>query len=84
MQPELVVVLGVVSIGTMVLIGMRMRFIHKMENRKGNELERVCNALDALHEQTQRLREEFSELEERLEFQERLLGEAKDRVNTPV
>ena len=85
MQPELVVVLGLVSIGTMVLVGMRMRFIHKMQSRKTEELERVVDTLDALLEKTRQLREEFSGLQKRLDFQERLLGEPRgERVDTPV
>ena len=85
MQPELIVVLGLVSIGTMVLIGMRMRFIHKMQGRKTEELEQVVDTLDALLENTRQLREEFSDLQERLDFQERLLGEPRgERVDTPV
>ncbi|UCG85395.1 MAG: hypothetical protein JSW71_15870 [Gemmatimonadota bacterium] len=81
----LVAVLGVVSIGTLVLIGMRMRFIHKMQSRdKTDEIEQVSDALDALHEQTRLLREDLSELQERMDFHERLLTQPRHRADTPV
>jgi predicted translin family RNA/ssDNA-binding protein len=81
----LVAVLGVVSVGILVLVGMRMRFVHKMQSgNKTDELEQVNDALDALHEQTRLLREDVSELQERMDFHERLLTQARPRVDTPV
>lgn len=81
----LVAVLGVVSVGTMVLIGMRMRFIHKMQSRdKNHELDQVNDALDDLYEQARGLREDVSQLQERMDFHERLLTQGRERVDTPV
>jgi hypothetical protein len=81
----LVAVLGVVSIGTMVLIGMRMRFIHKMQSRdKPHELDQVNDALDDLYEQARGLREDVSQLQERMDFHERLLTQGREQVDTPV
>jgi len=82
----LVAVLGVVSVGTLVLIGMRMRFMHKIESRnKPDELEQINDALDVLHEDNRSLREDVAELQERLDFHERLLTQPRDeRVDTPV
>lgn len=81
----LVAVLGVVSVGILVLVGMRMRFVHKMQSgSKTDEFEQVNDALDALHEQTRLLREDVSELQERMDFHERLLTQARPRVDTPV
>jgi hypothetical protein len=82
----LVAVLGVVSVGTLVLIGMRMRFVHRIRSQnKPEELEQISEALDALHDDNRSLREDVAELQERLDFHERLLTQPKDeRVNTPV
>lgn len=82
----LVAIVGVVSVGTMILIGMRMRFIHKMQNReKPEQFEQIHDALDALHDENRSLREDVAELQERLDFHERLLTQPKDeRVDTPI
>jgi hypothetical protein len=82
----LVAVLGVVSVGTLILIGMRMRFLHKMQAREEpGELERIHDTLDALHDENRALREDVAELQERLDFHERLLTQPREeRVDTPV
>lgn len=82
----LVGLLGVVSVGTLILIGMRMRLTHKMPSReKPDELEQIHDALDALHDQNRSLREDVAELQERLDFHERLLTQPQDeRVDTPI
>jgi hypothetical protein len=62
-----------------------MWFVHKMPSRKKpDEIEQVNDALDALHEQTRLLRDDVSELQERLDFHERLLTQPRDRADTPV
>jgi hypothetical protein len=82
----LIAIVGVVSVGTMILIGMRMRFMHKIQSHeKPDELEQINEALDALHEENRSLREDVAELQERLDFHERLLTQPKDeRVDTPA
>ena len=82
----LVAVLGVVSVGALFLVGMRMRFSHKMQSqKKPEELDQINDALDALHEENRLLREDFAELQERLDFHERLLTRPRDElVDTPV
>ena len=82
----LVAVLGVVSLGVLFLVGMKMRFAHKMQSqKKPEELEQINDALDALHEENHLLREDFAELQERLDFHERLLTQPTDeQVDTPV
>jgi hypothetical protein len=82
----LVGVLGTVSLGILVLVGMRMRFTHKMQGQnRTKEFEQITDALDALHEQTHLLREDVSELQERLDFHDRLLTQPRhERVDTPA
>jgi hypothetical protein len=82
----LVGVLGVVSVGILVLVGMRIRFTHKMQGQnRTNEFEQITDVLDALQEQTHLLREDVSELQERLDFHDRLLTQPRhERVDTPA
>jgi hypothetical protein len=63
-----------------------MRFMHKMQGQhRTEEFEQVTDAMDALYEQTRLLREDVSELQERLDFHERLLTQPRDeQVDTPV
>jgi hypothetical protein len=82
----LVAVLGIVSVGTLVLVGMRMRFSQKLRGReKREQLEQVNEAMDALCEETRVLREEVADLRDRLDFHEGLLTRpVEERVDTPV
>ncbi len=82
----LVAVLGIVSVGTLALVGMRMRFNHKLRGReKQQELDEVNQAVDALYEQNRVLREEIADLQDRLDFHERLLARPiEERADTPV
>ncbi len=70
-----------IALGTFTLIGMKMRYQHKarmMEQPKNSEnMERLADAMDSVYEQTRALRDDVSELQERLDFHERLLSEAK-------
>ena len=78
----------IISIGTMVLIGMKMRLTARLhassnQNRDENdreETERLTEAVDALHEQVRLMRDEFSDLHERVDFAERLLSRGGSRV----
>lgn len=78
----LMAVSAMLGIGTFVLIGMKMRFDHKakmLQQPKGaEEVERLADAMDSMYEQTRALREDIGELQERLDFHERLLTRPKD------
>ena len=79
-------VTAMLGLGTFVLIGMKMRFDHKakmLEQPKGaEELERLTDAMDSIYEQARALREDLGELQERLDFHERLLTRPKDGDET--
>ncbi len=91
MHPELIEALGVIvaitSIGTMILIGMKMRLnarLHASSNQNHDEkdreeVERLGEAVDNLHDQLRLMRDEFSELHERVDFAERLLSRGEIR-----
>ena len=86
MSPEIIEgimpVIAMLGMGTFVLIGMKLRFDHKakmLDQTKGAEdLERLAEAMDSMFEQTRALREEIGELQERLDFHERLLARPKE------
>ncbi len=75
-------VFGMMSIGSLVLVGMKMRYNHKAQMmaqpKKSEELERLADAMDAIYEQSRGLRDEIGELQERLDFHERLLTKGKE------
>ena len=81
LEPVMAVV-GMLSIGSLVLIGMKMRYQHKatmlQQPKNSEELERLADAMDAIYEQSRSLRDEIGELQERLDFHERLLTKGKD------
>ena len=86
MPPEIIEgimpVIAMLGMGTFVLIGMKLRFDHKakmLDQTKGVEdLERLTEAMDSIFEQTRALREDIGELQERLDFHERLLTRPKE------
>lgn len=90
MEPALIegimAVTAMLGLGTFVLIGMKMRFNHKakmLEQPKGAEdLERLTDAMDSIYDQARALREDLGELQERLDFHERLLTRPKDGDET--
>jgi predicted nucleic acid-binding Zn-ribbon protein len=75
-------VFGMLSIGSLVLIGMKMRYQYKSkmleQPKSAEEIERLADAMDSMYEQTRALREDIGELQERLDFHERLLTRPKD------
>ncbi len=79
--------IAITSIGTMILIGMKMRLnarLHASSNQnrdeKGREeVERLGEAVDNLHDQLRSMQDEFSELHERVDFAERLLSRGEIR-----
>ncbi len=90
MEPNIlepiVAVLAMLSIGSLVLVGMKMRYTHKAQMmaqpKKSEELERLADAMDAIYEQSRALREDIGELQERLDFHERLLTKGKDEAGS--
>lgn len=84
---------GLTSIGIVVLVGMKMRWSHKMQllrSKGGDGLERLEESVEALGDEVRALREENAELNERVDFTERLLSQGRapqpsdDRVATPT
>ncbi|MFQ5705444.1 MAG: hypothetical protein ACE5HT_15680 [Gemmatimonadales bacterium] len=82
MPPQIIeavaALIAMFGIGTFVLIAMKMRINAKAMQQKDPEaLERVTDALERLMDQTHALREDMAELQERLDFHERLLAQPK-------
>ena len=96
MPPELLEVLApvvvILSIGTMVLVGMKMRLtarLHESSNQNRvekdrDEVDRLTEAVDALHEQVRMMRDEFTDLHERVDFAERLLSRGEISPSEPA
>ena len=86
MPPEIAEAIGPVivtlSLGAFILIGMKMRYQHKAKQleyqKPALDLERLGEAVDGLYERTNALHEEIVELQERLDFHERLLTGPKE------
>ena len=75
-------VMVLTTIGTLFLIGMKMRLSAKVqlqEGSKSEDVERLADAVDGLHEEVRMLREEYTELHERMDFAERMLSTGQPR-----
>jgi len=93
MPPELIEAvapfLAIMGVGKMILIGMKMRLtarIHESSNRNrvekdSEDVERLTDTVDALHEQVRLMRDEFADLHERVDFAERLLSRGEINPN---
>ena len=80
----IVPLIAMFGIGTFVLIGMRMRYKYRAPRQDPEELERIIQTVDAVVDQTRMLRDDVAELQERLDFHERLLTQPrKQEANTP-
>lgn len=86
MPPEIVEaiapLIAVTSIGIMFLVGMKMRLSAKVQLQQGSkseDVERLADAVDGLHEEVRMLREEYTELHERVDFAERMLSSGNPR-----
>ncbi len=97
MPPEIIEFIApltiITTIGTMLLIGMKMRLSAKtnlQQASKGEELDRLTDAVEGLTEEIRMLRDDYGELHDRVDFAERLLArakspdEARERVSTPT
>lgn len=85
----LMALLSMGMIGGFVLAAIRMRLKHKENLARGAdpEIERLADAVDALTDQVRLLTEDTAELQERLDFTERLLTsrkEGEERAHTPT
>ena len=73
------------GMGTFVLIGMHLRYKAKASIQNPEEVSRLTETVDGLFDQTRLLRDEVTELQERIDFHERLLTQGKNQgVDTPV
>jgi hypothetical protein len=83
MEPDAILVfiplLGV--LGAIALLGFRMRFNHQLKMREppGGDTERLVEAMHQLHDETGSMREDIAELQERMDFAERMLSEVRSR-----
>ncbi len=78
---------GMTSLGILVLVGIKMRFNHKLRMREmpTGENEHLTEAVEQLQDEARLMREEFTDLHERVDFTERILseGRAKDAIRPP-
>ena len=69
-------VVVIISIGTFILIGMRMRLtakLHAQAQLPREEVERLADAVEYLNDQVRTMGEDLAELSERVDYAERLL-----------
>ena len=93
MPPELAEAIGpvlaILGAGSMVLIGMKIRYNHLRQTRLGQggqeEMERLTEDVATLRDEVRLLRQDSAEMYERIEFAERLLtqGRAEDADPPP-
>ena len=78
---------GMTSLGILVLVGIKMRFNHKLRMREmpTGENEHLTEAVEQLQGEVRLMREEFTDLHERVDFTERILseGRARDAIRPP-
>ena len=78
---------GMTSPGIPVLAGIKMRFNHKLRMREmpTGENEHLTEAVEQLQGEVRLMREEFTDLHERVDFTERILseGRARDAIRPP-
>jgi hypothetical protein len=84
--------LALLGVGTFVLIGMKMRLDAKVRLHSGRheDVEQLTEAVEVLREEIRSVRGDVLELQERVDFAERVLtkgqshGEIERGANTPV
>lgn len=77
MPPDIAPLMALLGVGTFTLLGMRMWLKHKIERQRlagSEDVDRMVDAIDRLHDQIQTMRDEMGELQERVDFAERLLA----------
>ena len=77
----LAAIMGMTSLGILVLVGIKMRFNHKLRMREmpTGENEHLTEAVEQLQGEVRLMREEFTDLHERVDFTERILSEGRAR-----
>jgi hypothetical protein len=76
MPEELFVLVALFGFGTFTLIGMRMWLTARIQSRRQlpqEAFERLAESVDRLHEDMRLVRDEVTELQERVDFAERVL-----------
>lgn len=82
-------VLAILGVGSMILIGMKLRYSHLRDTRLGQggreEIGHLTEDVAALRDEVRLLRQDFAEMYERIEFAERLLtrGQVEDADGPP-
>ena len=86
MDPDIIAeaigpILAIVGVGSMILIGIKMRYTHlhrmRQEQVAGGDAARLTEEVAHLREDVRQLREEYVELYERMDFAERVLTKGK-------
>ncbi len=83
---------AIIGVGSMVLIGMKLRYNYKAriaeQTGSTEDVDRIANAVGDLIDEVQSLREGLTDMNERMEFTERLLTQGKanglEEVDTPA
>ena len=83
---------AIIGVGSMVLIGMKLRYNYKAriaeQTGSTEDLDRIANAVGDLIDEVQSLREGLADMNERMEFTERMLTQGKanglEEVDTPA
>ena len=83
--------IAIIGVGSMVLIGMKLRYNYKarIDGQTGSsgDVDRIANAVGDLIDEVQSLREGLADINERMEFTERMLTQGKanalEKVDTP-
>jgi hypothetical protein len=85
MPPDLAPLLAVLSMGVFVLVGMKIWLKHKIDRQRlegSEEVDRLAEVIDSLHDQIQLVREDLGDLQERVDFAERLLTRGEDEAGS--
>ena len=70
-----------VVLGGLGIVALKIWTSHQMKMREtpGGDIERLSEAMQELHDEVGSMREEFAELNERMDFTERMLSEVRER-----
>lgn len=90
MTPDVLEILGPVvalfGIGSFVLIAMKLRYNHLRETKHPpgrEELDRLTQAVELLHDEMRVMRDEIMDLGERVDFAERVLARGRSGDEAP-
>ncbi|MGD2136550.1 MAG: hypothetical protein PVF27_10335 [Gemmatimonadales bacterium] len=75
--------IAVFAMGSFILIGMKLRYNHLRDTKHApgkEELERVSETVELLQDQVRVLRDEMVELNERVDFTERVLTRGRENA----